>query len=71
MGSDIPKQFLLLNGLPVLMHTITAFYKYDKNAEIIIVIPEDEISMWKKLCISYKFIISHVIVRGGCEISIR
>ncbi len=26
MGSPIPKQFLLLNGIPVLMHTISRFH---------------------------------------------
>ena len=29
--SNVPKQFLELNGLPVLMHTIAAFYRYSEN----------------------------------------
>ena len=28
MGTELPKQFLLLRGKPVLMHTIERFYAY-------------------------------------------
>ena len=31
MGGETPKQFLLLNGKPVIMHTIERFLEYDNN----------------------------------------
>ena len=31
MGTAIPKQFLLLAGRPVLMHTIEIFYNFDSD----------------------------------------
>jgi 2-C-methyl-D-erythritol 4-phosphate cytidylyltransferase len=65
MGSYIPKQFLLLNGKPVLMHTIEAFYYYDSKIDIILVLPEDHLLYWQKLCITYKFNIYHRIQIGG------
>ena len=40
MGSDIPKQFLPVGGLPVLMHTIKRFREYSKEMQIILVLPQ-------------------------------
>ncbi len=65
MGTDIPKQFLLLCGKPVLMHTIEAFYQYDENIGIVLVLPEEQQLYWQELCEQYKFIIKHTVVSGG------
>ena len=40
MGSEIPKQFLELNDLPVMLHTIKAFSDYSKNIKFVLVLPE-------------------------------
>lgn len=40
MGSEIPKQFLEINGLPILFHTVQLFNSVEKIDEIIIVVPE-------------------------------
>ena len=48
--SKTPKQFLELNGLPVLMHTILAFYRYSEKITVILVLPEDEMQTWHSLC---------------------
>jgi 2-C-methyl-D-erythritol 4-phosphate cytidylyltransferase len=65
MKSSVPKQFLLLNGLPVLMYTLKAFYAYDKAIEIILSLPPAEIERWAVLCKSHDFSIAHTIVSGG------
>lgn len=62
-GSDIPKQFLPLNNMPVLMHTINRFAKC--NASIIVVLPEAQIEDWKSLCKENNFTTPHSIVSGG------
>lgn len=67
MNGDIPKQFLPVNGIPVLMKTISCFYRYSKKINIILVLPKDEAETWKNLCISYKFDIPHKIAEGGAE----
>ena len=41
MGSDLPKQFLLLGSKPILMHTIELFYRFDENIEILLTLPAD------------------------------
>ena len=62
MNADIPKQFLLLNGLPILTHTLNAFADFDKR---ILVLPQSQIESWKTLCKKYNFALKHVIVAGG------
>lgn len=63
MGSDLPKQYQLLNDRPVLMHTIEAF---DNIADrvVLVIHPEME-GTWKKLCEEYGFQREHDIVFGG------
>lgn len=65
MGSNIPKQFLPVKGLPILMHTINAFSQADHMIHIILVLPEEHQYYWKKLCLKYRFNTAHAIVSGG------
>jgi 2-C-methyl-D-erythritol 4-phosphate cytidylyltransferase len=65
MQSAVPKQFLLINGLPVLMHTIQAFHQSTSKPNIILVIPADAHSYWLKLCDQYNFTTLHHLVNGG------
>lgn len=65
MGSDIPKQFLLLKGRPVLMHTIEKFTKFSNDIEILAVLPGNQIRYWMELREKYSFQVIHTIVRGG------
>jgi len=65
MKSDIPKQFLELQGKPVLMHTLDIFYRFDNSIQLILVLPETQIEFWKKLCIQHNFRLTHQIVSGG------
>lgn len=65
MNSDIPKQFLELQGKPVLMHTLEVFYNFDNSMQLILVLPEIQIDFWKALCKKHNFIIPHQIVSGG------
>jgi len=67
MDADIPKQFLLLNGKPVLMHTCETFYRFNQNLSLIIVLPEEHIALWESLCKTHSFTIPHQIVKGGVE----
>jgi 2-C-methyl-D-erythritol 4-phosphate cytidylyltransferase len=67
MGAEIPKQFLLLNGLPVLAHTLKAFFDFNAEIELIVVLPPESIETWKSLCKEYKITIPHTMVMGGAE----
>lgn len=65
MRSDIPKQFLLLKGKPILTHTIERFYNYCNDIQIVVVLPSSQIERWRQLCNEYNFTISHTITQGG------
>lgn len=65
MGSDIPKQFLPIGGMPVLMRTIRRFHEYDDKLNIILVLPESQQDYWRELCDKHSFGIPHTIVNGG------
>ena len=65
MGTDIPKQFIPVGGIPVLMRTIERFHEYDTVLNIILVLPKHQQDYWKALCKEYNFNIPHVIVNGG------
>lgn len=67
MGASIPKQFIELNGLPVLMHTIQRFYNANPSFEIIVVLPDAHIQFWKELIDKHLFRVKHQIVEGGKE----
>lgn len=67
MNSLVPKQFMLLNKRPVLMHTIERFIEFNKNIEVVLVLPVEQFNLWKQLCSDYLFTASHTLVKGGTE----
>jgi len=64
MGTETPKQFLLLQGRPVLMHTIEAFASI-LDILIVLVLPEAQKNYWQELTIKHLFTIPHILVSGG------
>ncbi|RZL61425.1 MAG: 2-C-methyl-D-erythritol 4-phosphate cytidylyltransferase [Pedobacter sp.] len=67
MQTETPKQFLLLNNLPVLMHTIKAFAQSDSQPKILVVLHTDQHNYWRRLCNEFNFNIPHEIIAGGSE----
>ena len=65
MGSDIPKQFLPVCGLPVLMRTIRRFREYSADINIILVLPKAQQAYWQSLCKEYHFDERYSIADGG------
>ena len=63
MNSDIPKQFIEVNGLPIIIHTYKVFKKID-HLNIYIVLPKTDFKKWSNYI--NKFIdINDIIVMGG------
>ena len=65
MENDLPKQFIPIGGKPVLMHTIDAFYRFDEDINIVLVLTDSHQEYWKSLCEEYNFTIEHAIANGG------
>ena len=65
MNTSIPKQFIELNGLPVLLHTINAFLRYSKTISIILVLPKKDFTTWHDITRKYKFAHPVILQEGG------
>ena len=65
MGISLPKQFIVLGGKPILMHTIERFYHFCSEMKIILVLPKDDHSYWSQLCQEYHFTIPLMLAEGG------
>lgn len=67
MNSALPKQFILLHGKPVLMHTIEAFRASTYQPSILLVLHPDYQPYWQQLCEEYRFQTDHQVISGGAE----
>lgn len=67
MGGEVPKQFLLVAGKPILMHTVEAFTRTSSDFKFILVLPEEHFSTWNALCNEYNFSVPMQMVAGGKE----
>ena len=65
MGGDIPKQFLPVAGMPVLMRTILRFREALPEVNIILVLPKLQQDYWKNLCQQYQFNVGYQLADGG------
>jgi 2-C-methyl-D-erythritol 4-phosphate cytidylyltransferase len=65
MGGDVPKQFLPVAGLPILMHTLRRFHDYSPALSIILVLPAKDVPYWEELCRTYGFSVPVRVVTGG------
>lgn len=68
MGSGIPKQYLLLGGIPVLVHTLRVFQSSPVVDEIFLVVPESDIPEVRNAIVGrYNLFKVSLIVAGGAE----
>lgn len=66
MNSAINKQYLMLEGKPILAHTLEAFDRCPRINEIIIVVSENEKELFKKIVLKYlKLEKKYKIISGG------
>ncbi|MBU0575540.1 MAG: 2-C-methyl-D-erythritol 4-phosphate cytidylyltransferase [Proteobacteria bacterium] len=68
MESGIPKQYLLLGGIPVLVHTLQVFQSSPVVDEIFLVVPEGDIPEVRNAIVGrYNLFKVSLIVAGGVE----
>lgn len=67
MGAALPKQFLELDGKPILQHTLERIASFHTNTdlEIILALPESHIQFWNSLCQKHNCTVPHQITLGG------
>ena len=66
MQTSLPKQFLILGGMPVVARTINTFAEAMPGAEIVVVLPQNDIAMWRNLAARFDVAV-HRTVAGGTE----
>ena len=65
MGTDVPKQFLILGGRPILQQSIMKFLQACPELVPVVALPQDHIQTWKRLCAEYHFDLPQIVVEGG------
>lgn len=66
MGGNLPKQFMLLDGQPILARTINNFAEALPAAEIVVVLPADYIDFWNDYARRFT-VAAHRTAAGGAE----
>lgn len=66
-GSEIPKQYLELNGTPVIIHTMMNFQRCEDVSSIIVAVAKEQIALMKNLINEFRISKVINIVVGGAE----
>lgn len=61
----MPKQFIEINGLPVILHTLNAFFRYSESIQIVLVLPQDDLSTWHSIAKKYNYNRPVILQSGG------
>ena len=65
MGGPVPKQYLPLQGKPVIIHTLEKFYQYDPQIKIVVVVAKKHRKLWDQISASYEIARGCEVVTGG------
>ena len=66
MGATLPKQFMMRGNEPILAHSINRIHEALPAAEIVVVLPEEHIALWRNIAARFD-VAHHKITTGGTE----
>lgn len=66
MGGTLPKQFMMLDNEPILARSINRIHEALPAAEIVVVLPEEHVELWKNIAARFD-VARHKIALGGKE----
>ena len=66
MGGALPKQFMMLDNEPILARSINRMHEALPAAEIVVVLPEEHVELWKNIAARFD-VARHMIAVGGME----
>lgn len=67
MQSMLPKQFLPIGGVPVILRTIDRFISALSDIELIVVLNDKWKTLWQEICHKHSFDYPHVVIEGGAQ----
>jgi 2-C-methyl-D-erythritol 4-phosphate cytidylyltransferase len=65
MKSNVPKQFIEINGLPIIVHTLNAFFRYSEKIKIVLVLPAGDFDAWHSIVDRYQYNRPILLQAGG------
>lgn len=65
MGGTLPKQFLELEGKPILVHTLKQFIRFDPDIEVVVVMADEFRPLWKTIADKHVNLPGLMLASGG------
>jgi len=67
MGSELPKQYLLLREKPILIHTLERFLCFDPEMKVVLVLAPAHRELWEQMTTSYEIARGLTTAPGGAS----
>jgi len=65
MGDKLPKQYLQMEGKPILVHTLEKFRHFDPEMDIVVVLAPAQREWWDELAATYEVSRGTTLAEGG------
>ena len=65
MGGPIPKQYLDLEGKPVIVRTLEKFFDFDPQIKIVLVLAPGHMELWNTISKNYNYGSGIDVTQGG------
>lgn len=65
MGAAMPKQFLSVAERPILVRTVERMHAALPESEIVVVLPEAHVELWRECCVGAECRVEHRVALGG------
>jgi len=65
MGGEMPKQYLQLQGRPLIVHTLERFQRFDPEMKLVVVLAPTHKELWEQMASSYELARGVILALGG------
>ena len=65
MGGQVPKQYLQLQGRPLIVHTLERFQRFDSDMKLVVVLAPTHKELWEQMASSYEITRGVILALGG------
>jgi 2-C-methyl-D-erythritol 4-phosphate cytidylyltransferase len=65
MGGKLPKQYLQLQGRPLIVHTLERFQRFDPDMKLLVVLAPTHKELWEQMAASYEIAGRVTLALGG------
>ena len=65
MGGEMPKQYLQLQGRPLIVHNLERFQRFDPDMKLVVVLAPTHKELWEQMASSYEIARGIILAMGG------